>query len=1017
MTRINILFFPVLISCSLSAVGQVGVAYDLVKPPKYENRTLASEKSTEGKFRIPRHFIQNTVTHYNFYFNANNKLNEVIARAKAQTRDDYTRLLPFYNFNLEATALQKRDLDSVIFKCTTGILVHDTRNDWIDNLYLLIGKAYYFRRTFDSAYITFQFLNYAFAPKESDGYDKPIGSNANRDEGGNANIVSTKEKPNIAQKIFSLPPSRNDALVWQVRTFLEQNKYPEAAALIAVLKNDPQFPGRLGPSLEEVQALWFYKQSIYDSAAYHLTRALPVAASDEERARWEYLIGQLYERANDHYLAKTFYERTVKHTYNPVLDVYARLNAIRQSRDSSADYIQKNIDALVKMARKDRYESYRDIIYYMAAQIELERNHRPGAETDLLKCVHSAEGEGSGSQRNKAFLQLANLSFEDRKYKSAKSYYDSVNTIDQSLGDLNWLHDRKIALSNIVSELAVIERQDSLQRIAGMPPNERDAYIKRLVRALRRQRGLRDDEQQEENNNVPAFANNGKTPPPDLFSSSASGSGEWYFYNPSLKSKGYSDFKTKWGNRPNVDNWQLTSLISQQKVARPGERTAASLTDPGNKGAAPPAIDFKTLMDNLPLTPEKMKKSQDSVERAMFSLGKALQEGLSDYHSAINAYDSLLVRIPNTSLREETLFNLYYCYTKVGDQANADRVLQEMKAAFPSGKFTATAINPDSAARASVRVRTNATLQYEKIYSSFIEGRFDEALLEKRQADSLYGSAYWTPQLLYIEAVYFIHSRQDEEAKRVLNNIVTKFPSDPMATKAARLIDVVSRRRQIENYLTNLKIERAGDSVDLAASVDSVNKHPQPGPRTVVAPPRYLIPRDSTQKNLPPRVNPSDSGQLARGGRNRLDSIQSVGKRKADSLQAITKLAYTYTPEKQHAVMMIMTKVDPVYVNEAKNAFTRYNMENFYGLQLRIENLSLNDSVKMMVVDSFANAAAALDYMNKARALAPRQILPWLPPATYVFVVISETNLDLLLRNKDAEAYKKFLVTVYPVKF
>ncbi|MDP4218248.1 MAG: hypothetical protein Q8927_18765, partial [Bacteroidota bacterium] len=169
MTRINILFFPVLISCSLSAVGQVGVAYDLVKPPKYENRTLASEKSTEGKFRIPRHFIQNTVTHYNFYFNANNKLNEVIARAKAQTRDDYTRLLPFYNFNLEATALQKRDLDSVIFKCTTGILVHDTRNDWIDNLYLLIGKAYYFRRTFDSAYITFQFLNYAFAPKESDG--------------------------------------------------------------------------------------------------------------------------------------------------------------------------------------------------------------------------------------------------------------------------------------------------------------------------------------------------------------------------------------------------------------------------------------------------------------------------------------------------------------------------------------------------------------------------------------------------------------------------------------------------------------------------------------------------------------------------------------------------------------------------------------------------------------------------------------------------------------------------------
>ncbi len=156
---------------------------------------------------------------------------------------------------------------------------------------------------------------------------------------------------------------------------------------------------------------------------------------------------------------------------------------------------------------------------------------------------------------------------------------------------------------------------------------------------------------------------------------------------------------------------------------------------------------------------------------------------------------------------------------------------------------------------------------------------------------------------------------------------------------------------------------------------------------------------------------------MAKGGRNRLDSIQSVGKRKADSLQAITKLAYTYTPEKQHAVVMIMTKVDPVYVNEAKNAFSRYNMENFYSQQLKINNLSLNDSVKMMVVDSFTNAASALDYMGKARALAPRQILPWLPANNYVFVVISETNLDLLLRNKDAEAYKKFLVAVYPIKF
>jgi len=200
VTYSNILLAVVSSFISLAVSAQVGVDYTLTKPAKYENRTLASEKSNDGKkFKKSRHFIQNTITHYNYYFNANEKLNMVIARAKASNRDDYTKLLPFYNYTLEATLAQKKELDSVIYKCTMGILIHYTRNDWIDNLYLLIGKTYYLKKDFDSAYITFQFLNYAFSPKEKDGYDKPIGSNANGDE-GNANIVSTPEKRNVLQK-------------------------------------------------------------------------------------------------------------------------------------------------------------------------------------------------------------------------------------------------------------------------------------------------------------------------------------------------------------------------------------------------------------------------------------------------------------------------------------------------------------------------------------------------------------------------------------------------------------------------------------------------------------------------------------------------------------------------------------------------------------------------------------------------------------------------------------------------
>ena len=180
----------------LAAHAQVGVDYDLKKPKKWENRILAAETSNDGKkFRKFRHFLQNNITHYNYFFNSNEKLKAIVARAKLQFREDYSRLLPFYNYTLEATAAQKKDLDSIVYKTTMGILIHDTRNDWIDDLYLLLGESYYLKKSFDSAYITFQFINWAFAPKD-DGYSIPIGSNYNHDEGGSANIVSTAEKQN-----------------------------------------------------------------------------------------------------------------------------------------------------------------------------------------------------------------------------------------------------------------------------------------------------------------------------------------------------------------------------------------------------------------------------------------------------------------------------------------------------------------------------------------------------------------------------------------------------------------------------------------------------------------------------------------------------------------------------------------------------------------------------------------------------------------------------------------------------
>jgi len=306
-TRRHILLYILLTGSFLAFQplnAQLGFDLAIKKPEPYENRELKAERSAKKKFSNYRRFWQNTYTHYNYFFNANNKLNEVIERAKETHVDDYALLLPFYNYSLEATKQDKTQLDSIIYKSKTAIVMHDLRNDWIDDMYLLWGASYYLQQEFDSAYQMFQFINYAFAEKEKDGYYRYIGS---RMDGNSALSVSTKEEDGFIKRMTSDPPSRNNAFIWQIRTLIEANAMTEAGSMIVTLKKDPAFPERLYSSLEEVQAYWFYKQNLWDSAAGHLINALDNAGDKQEKARWEYLIAQLYDNVDKPELSQEYF--------------------------------------------------------------------------------------------------------------------------------------------------------------------------------------------------------------------------------------------------------------------------------------------------------------------------------------------------------------------------------------------------------------------------------------------------------------------------------------------------------------------------------------------------------------------------------------------------------------------------------------------------------------------------------------------------------------------------------------
>ena len=968
-----IVFTAFLFVCCQTAIpsySQLGLSFDIKKPKEYEERTLRSEKE-QKKFTAPRRFLQNTTTHYNYFFNANNKLNEIINRAKEAHRDDFTQLLSFYNYDLDVTAGDSIQLDSVAYKATSGIVLHDLRSDWVDNMYLLWGAAYYLKKEFDSAYLTFQFINYAFAPKEKDGYYQFIGSGI---DGNNALSISTKEKKSLTKKIFTLPPSRNDAFIWQIRTFLAQDQFPEAASLIVTLKADPVFPQRLQNDLEEVQALYYYKQSMWDSAALHLSRALGNATTKQEQARWEFLTAQMYELAGNYAQAEHYYERSIGHTVDPVMDVYARLNSIRVDKTGGDNFIEKNIAELLKMAKRDKYTEYRDIIYYMAAQMELERNNIAGAQQLLLKAAKY--DNGNITQRNRAYLKLADLAFANKDYRQASNFYDSLQLNDPELKDTATIRQRKEILGQIATQTEILARQDSLQRIAAMPEDERKEFVKKILKLLLKQQGLKDD--------GTLTGGNPLTQPVDLFTSTQTTKGEWYFYNTALRTKGASDFKAKWGNRPNVDNWRRLGAVNNQ-LRNKLNRQDTSTAKKNIKNDQPEELSFESLYKNLPLTDEQLKLSNDSIQNAMFALGKIYAEELEDCASLITTFEDLRNKYPQFGKMDEVLFHLYYCYSKSGDASKAAQIKSLMTTKYPGSNFTT--ILTTGKDLAGTGKNAGATKTYENIYDLFIEGKFDEALAQKKAADSIYADNFWTPQLLYIESVYYIKQRDDSTAIQTLQKIQTKYPNTPLAVKAGTMINVLGRRAQIEEELTNL---------------------PSPGPQaeekkpadTLMAKP--IIKTDTvTNKTTPPAIGNKKTNQPA-------DTIAK---------KTVTPVPFTFNLNAPHYVMIILNKVDVVFGNEAKNAFFRYNRGKFYNKTFDISTVNLDADNKLLLIAPFATAQEAVDYVQQVKKVAASEIIPWLKADKYSFSIISSANLDILKANPDLSNYKRFLDQNLPGKF
>lgn len=1006
-----------LLGSLLQTNAQPDYRLPLQKPEKYRDKELGAERTEDKKFTLPRRLFQGMITHYNYYYNAQKKIEGIVQKAKAGHRDDYTELLPFYNYSTLQTSADSVELDSILYKATAGIVLHDLRNSYIDNLYLLIGKAYFYWEKFDSAHRIFQFINYNFFPKAKNDYQIVVGSNNRSDKG--ILQIATKENKNIVHRAFSKPPSRNEALLWLAKTYAEDNLFAEAYTLVGLLRKDPIFPVRLQPQLDEVLAFTFYKQQQWDSTAFYLRRALKNASNKTELARWEYLLGQLYSLLKQPDEASAMFNKAKTHTTDPILYIHARIYEAQLVNGSNTnDPLQQTLNELLQLSRKERFDGYEDILYNAAAGIALQKQDT--AQAILLYEKSNRFNQERASLKNKSFLQLAQLSYGQGNYAYAAACYDSLNLSDPNLSDLKQLEQRKTMLKKLVQHITTVQYEDSVQAVAALPEKERDAYLSKILKQLRKQKGLKEEEPYV----MPVSLTSGTQAPP-LFSEAG---GTWYFNNPQQKAKGMNEFRARWGKRPNLDNWRRQAALDVfaggpgAMPGNPGGDMDAMAVNDGAPDSETGELNRETLLQKLPLTEEQLTASNKRIFEALFEQGMIYKNQLEDYNQAAKVFEEIWKRFSNYEQEEATLFELYYCYQKAGNLQKSTYFQTLLQQKFSGGNY-AEKIQLSKQIKAPEK--DNPTKAYEKIYTHFIEGRFAEALRSKAEADSVYGNSYWTPQLLYIESLYHIRQRNDSTALVTIDQLLVSFPGTPMADKAGVLKEVLQQRKEIEDYLQNANIVRQREDapfipVDEGPKVNKIQ--PQQKADSIarlVAAPKPAQQQTQLEKPGAPlqKTGQEKSDRAAAAGIGGPGKIPVKDGPVSATKNTKVEMAYVYTPSEPYTVLMYFDKVDPVYISESRTAFQRYNNSTRSGETIKITIYEQDaDELYWLEIGQYPDVASVLSYFDELKQNA-RQIVPWLPASKYDFIIISERNLEMLKSRKNISEYKLFIGQYIKDKF
>jgi tetratricopeptide (TPR) repeat protein len=678
----------------------------------------------------------------NAYFLARLRMKEAQKTLFNSRQDDYNQVLPLFPpVDSVKTAGIRTVMDDCIKKASTAIKWHGV-SKWSDDCYVVIGKARFYLIDYPNAIETFKYVN--------------------RDESDN--------------------DAKHEALNWLLYTFTEKEEYDNAFAVADYIRRQP---------LNEQNKRDFYlfkaylhqrkKEYKYTAAILELT--MPLMSKGEQKSRTHFILGQLNQRFGRRKDAYRHFKAAMKNNPPYELAFYSRLNMLQTTDIGDQKNVAKAQAYYKKLLKDTKNADYLDKIYYEMALFDLAQKKYDLAIENLKKSVRAPSK--NAIQKAYSYLKLASIHYDDlQKYELAKAYYDSTMTsLPKEAAEYPAVAQKQKILDKFVQQLNIIHTEDSLQRLARMDTVALSQYFDDVLAKEEAKQKALEREAARQARSSGSFL---ETPQNNNIGTPQKSGERFYLYNPGALSLGKTDFARKWGTRSLEDNWrrskkETTANFTDDPLAADNQGSQKAISKEEEQQARK-----KAFYQNVPSSPEALKASNQKLEEAYYTLGKIYDLELNEPDNAINTFDTLLVRFPQTNYRPEVLYFLYLIYDRKQDARRSEfeeKLLQD----YPNSTF-ARLIKSSGNVDEMNATDNQAKEAYAQAYALYEIGNYDQAVQAVDQAMNDFPKSAIEEKFVLLKIFITGKTQPLETYRKALNEFIQAYPSSTSLPRVQELL-------------------------------------------------------------------------------------------------------------------------------------------------------------------------------------------------------------------------------------